>query len=303
MPLKKVLLIANPVAGRGIVKRKIYTIVNILSSYGYATTLLITQKPGDAKEFAKNCGEEYEKVICAGGDGTLNEVICGLMANPVQHTLGYIPAGTTNDLAASLELSKDTATAVKDIVLGDIASIDIGSFNGRIFNYTASFGAFTEASYNASQVAKNLLGHAAYVLEGILSLGNIRPYKVALTCDGKKISGDFVFGTVCNTTSLGGVFKLDKTLVELSDGKFEVLLIKSPENVQEFQKIISALVNQNFKNDYVHLYHASKIKVETEEGIDWTLDGEKQSGERVTVIENIHNAVKLIVPARKESLE
>lgn len=293
---KNILMIINPVSGRGTLRPKLWQILDMFSANGIVTSVLFTQKRGDAREFAKNCPDNIDTVVCAGGDGTLNEVISGLMENPVKHNLGYIPVGTTNDLANSLGLSKGILKAAKDIIDGRKESIDIGSFSGRYFNYVASFGAFTEASYNASQEAKNLLGHFAYILEGIMSLGNIRPYHVKFTFDEMVIEGDFIFAAISNTTSLGGVLKLKDTLVALNDGEFEVLLIRKPENIQQLQKIVSELLTQSFTNDLASLYHTSKLKVETEEDFDWTLDGECQKGCPTVEIENIPTAIDLIVP-------
>lgn len=295
-PRRKMLLIVNPVSGRMTLRPKLWQILNLFCSAGMEPTVLFTQKRGDARVFAAACPADTETVVCAGGDGTLNEVISGLMGNPSPHTLGYLPVGTTNDLANSLGLSKGAVKAAEDIIEGHTCLLDIGSFSGRYFNYIASFGAFTEASYNATQEAKNLLGHAAYLLEGIMSLGNIRPYHVTFAFDGQCITSDFIFAAVANTTSLGGVLKLSDQLVAFNDGKFEVLLIRAPDSLARLQKIIGDLLSQHFSDDDVSLYHTSRLRITTDEEIDWTLDGEHQVGSPVVEIENIPNAVRLIVP-------
>lgn len=293
---KKILIIINPVAGRGILRQKLWQILSLLNNSGFAPTVLFTKKKGDATEYAATCPEDYKTVICAGGDGTLNEVISGLMRNKHEHLLGYLPAGTTNDLATSLGLSKSMTQGTKDIIAGYYDTIDIGDFSGRYFNYTASFGAFTEASYNAPQEVKNILGHLAYIFQGIASLGNIRPYHVKFEFNGMTIEDDFLFGSVSNTISLGGILKLKETLVKLNDGKFEVLLIRDPKNPIGLQQIITDLISQNFSSGLVNLYHTSEISVETNEKIDWTLDGEHQCGSQKNIIKNIPHAVKLILP-------
>lgn len=284
----------------GVLQRKLWNILNLFSKHNIFPTVLFTQKRGDAKSFAAACPKEYETVICAGGDGTLNEVISGLMENPYIHSLGYLPVGTTNDLANSLGLSKNVEKAALDIINGNAVPIDIGTFNGRYFNYIASFGAFTEASYNAPQEAKNLFGHGAYILEGIMSLGNIRPYNLTFSFDDKIITGDFIFGGICNTTSLGGVLKLNKQLVALNDGKLEVLLIKAPQRISQLQRIIDDLIKQNFNSDLVSLFHTAEVKITTEENIDWTLDGEHMYGKPVSEIKVIPGAVNLILPKLTE---
>lgn len=296
MSAKNVFMIINPVSGRGILKQKLWKILEIYSAAGITTNLRFTGKSGDATEFAKNCPAEIETVICAGGDGTLNEVISGLMQNPHPHKLGYIPVGTTNDLAKSLGISKDPIRAAEDIINGNTEKIDIGSFSGRYFNYVASFGAFTEASYNTPQSAKNLLGHFAYVLEGIKSVAHIRPYKVKFTFDDTVLDGEYIFAAISNTTSIGGVLKLKETLVALNDGKFELLVVKKPKNLIELKEILSEVMSQKFSGNLVGLFHTSKVKVECEEPFDWTLDGECHHGNLTEEIENINNAVNLIVP-------
>ena len=296
---KNILMIVNPVSGRGTLKPKIWKILDTFSAAGITANVIFTQKRGDAIEFAKNCPEDIETVVCAGGDGTLNEVISGLMENPAPHKLGYIPVGTTNDLASSLGISKDPVQAAKDIIEGYAEKIDIGSFSGRYFNYVASFGAFTEASYNTPQEAKNILGHFAYLLEGVMSLANIRPYKVKLTFGDTVLDDEFIFGAISNTTSMGGVLKYKDTLVALNDGEFELLLVKNPTNIIQLQKILGEIMTQKFSGDLVKLFHASKITVESEEGFDWTLDGECHHGLKIEKIQNIHNAINLIVPNNK----
>lgn len=296
---KKILLIVNPVSGRIALKQKLWQVLEMFSASGIITTVRFTGKQGDAHEFAKNCPKDIGTVVCAGGDGTLNEVISGLMENPHHHVLGYIPVGTTNDLANSLGLSKSVINATKDIIAGATRIIDIGSFDGRYFNYIASFGAFTEASYNAPQEAKNILGHLAYLLEGIMSIGNIRPYHATFIFDEQEITDDFLFAAVSNTTSLGGILKLKERLVALNDGKLEVLLVRAPKSIQQLQKTIGELLNQQFSDNEVCLYHTSKVTVQSDGNFDWTLDGEHQTGKKVIEILNVPSAVELIVPKSK----
>lgn len=296
---EKVLLIVNPVSGRIALKQKIWQVIDRFCAADMVPTVYFTKKRGDAEKAASQCGTDYDRIVCAGGDGTLNEVISGLMKNPFEKKLGYIPVGTTNDLANSLGISKNVIQSVDDIISGNTTTIDIGDFGGRYFNYIASFGAFTEASYNAPQKVKNTIGHLAYLLEGTKSLGNICPYNVKFSFDDKTISGDFIFATVSNTTSVGGILKLDENLVALNDGLLEIMLIRYPKNLNQLQKIVSELLNQKFSGELVSLYHTSSVTVETEEELNWTLDGEKQAGDKKIIIKNVPHAINLIVPKSK----
>lgn len=295
---KKLLLIINPVSGRREVLGKLAQIIDRFCKNGFLPTVAFTQKRGDAENLAKNCEENYEMVVCAGGDGTLNEVISGLMQNEHRFPLGYLPVGTTNDLANSLGISKKVLTAVDDIVNGTPVPLDIGSFSGRYFNYIASFGAFTDASYNAPQEIKNVLGHLAYILEGVKSLGNIRRFHMRFEFNETVLEGDYVFGAVSNTTSVAGLIKLDENLVALNDGIFELILVRFPENLQQLNKIIGDLLAQRFTDEYVQMYHTSKLHIVTAEELDWTLDGEKQPGLHDIWIENIPHAVDFFAPGQ-----
>ena len=302
MSNKNILMVVNPVSGRGVLKQKIWKILETFSMADITTNVIFTKEQGDATEIAKNCPADIETIVCAGGDGTLNEVISGLMQNPSPHKLGYIPVGTTNDLASSLGISKNPVEAAKAIIDGETVLIDIGSFSGRYFNYVASFGAFTEASYNTPQEAKNILGHFAYVLEGIMSLANIRPYRVKFTFNGETIEDDFIFGAISNTTSMGGLLKLKDTLVALNDGEFELLLVKNPTNVIQLQKILGEIMTQDFSGDLVNLYHTSHITIECEKGFDWTLDGECHHGNTKEEIKILNKVINLIVPKNKAEI-
>lgn len=295
----KILLIVNPVSGRMALRQKLWQVINKFCAAGYLPTVFFTQKKGDALEIASTCGNEYSRIVCAGGDGTLNEVINGLLKNPVKHILGYIPVGTTNDLANSLGIPKDILAAADAVIDGNCTTIDVGMFGDKVFNYIASFGAFTEASYTTPQEVKNAIGHAAYLIEGIKSLSNIRSYKVKFSFEtGTEIEDKFIFAAVSNTTSVGGILKLDENLVALNDGLLEVLLVKEPGNIVELQKIISELLTQKFSGDLVSLYHTGALTVETDEEIDWTLDGEHQKGSKNVYIRNLRQSVSLIIPKK-----
>lgn len=292
--MKKLLLIINPSSGKMKSKKVLPEIAEILALGGYEVTALSTNRPGHATEFVKESAGEAEVVVCCGGDGTLNETITGIMSLEKKPMLGYIPAGTTNDFANSLGLSKDLLTAAKNIVSGSAQSIDVGKFNDKYFSYIASFGAFTDSSYMTTQPMKNMFGHLAYVLEGIKEVPNIKPRHIRLETGGSSFEGDYVFGAVCNSTSIGGIIKLEKDIVDLNDGLFEIMLIKNPKNALELSAIILSLTNQNFTNEFITFIQASEVVIHTQENISWSLDGEFNSGSSVVRAVNIHNAITLI---------
>lgn len=299
MPMKKVLFIGNLLAGQKKLTKKLPDVISILGEHDFLPTVCVTQRAGHARELAKTLAADYEMVICAGGDGTLSETISGMLDAGLSLPVGYIPCGTTNDLAATLSLSREPEKAAEDIALGSPIFIDVGLFNRRIFTYTASFGAFTRASYATPQSMKNALGHLAYVLEGLKDLAYLQPVTARIQTERESYEGSYVFGAISNTTSLAGILTFDKERVMLDDGKFEILLIDMPKNALDLSQILINLSQKKYEPP-IHMLSASSIQIETEQPLNWTLDGEFQKGDTRIEIKNIPSAVRIIVPAKKE---
>lgn len=294
------LIIVNPTAGQKRISKKLSDVLQIFCKNGYLPTVMTTLRQGHARELARDYAKNYDLVVCAGGDGTLSETVAGLMDAGADIPLGYIPCGTTNDLASTLGLSNDIDQAASDILTGTAIPLDIGLFNGKTFSYTASFGAFTRASYATPQTLKNTLGHLAYLLEGLKDLTNIRPIQAHIKADDTEFDGTYVFGSVSNSTSLGGVLTLDKNLVMLDDGKFELVLMESPQNAYELSQLLLNLTQRKFEPPIL-LINASHIEITTTQPLDWTLDGEYVKGATGFTIQNLHAAVRIITPAKQES--
>lgn len=297
---KKLLLIVNPCSGRAKMRTELLKVVEIFSNADYTVTVYPTKSRGDATDYAAKLSQnQYDLIVVCGGDGTLNEVITGLMKADINTTLGYIPSGTLNEWSSGLNISRNITAAAKDIVKGRLKTLDIGKFGDKYFTYTASFGAFTEASYSAPQDVKNVLGQAAYFFEGIKSLGNIKPIHLKLKCDECEIEGDFVFGAISNSLSVGGIVKFDESLVKLNDGKFEVLLIRYPENMLKFQNILDGILHRDFAREGMEFFSTEKLTVMDSEDVSWTLDGEYAKGENIIEVSNIHKAINLLIPNDK----
>lgn len=292
---KTLLLIFNPKAGRSKPRGPLFDALAQLSEGGYLARIHRTTAPGDAAETAAREGGRYDLVVASGGDGTLNEVISGLSRLEHPPLLGYLPQGTTNDFAASLHLPPDPEQAAAAILQGRVQVLDIGQWNRRYFVYVASFGAFTKTSYSAPQAAKNALGHFAYILEGMKDLNSLRPYRVRLTADGEQLDGEYLFGAVCNSTSIGGLMKLDPGRVVLDDGKFELLLIPNPKNAADLQNLVMDLLNQNYEGQGLIFRHVSQLHLETEEDLPWSLDGEYAPSVPVVDIVNRQGALRLLL--------
>lgn len=294
---KKLLLIVNPCSGRAKMRTELLRVVEILSDGGYTVTVYPTKARGDATDYVSNLSEnEYEKIVVCGGDGTLNEVITGLMKSGHHPTLGYIPSGTLNEWSSGLGIARSIPKAAEDITAGKKIQLDIGRFGDRYFSYTASFGAFTDASYSAPQDVKNVLGQAAYFFEGIKSLGNIKPVHLKFKTAERETEGDFLFGAVSNSMSVGGIVKFDESVVKLNDGRFEILLIRNPDNILKLQPIIDGILKRDFAKEGIEFFTADSVTVTGGNGLSWTLDGEYAEGKDEVVISNMHNAIELVVP-------
>ena len=292
---KKLLLIFNPKAGRSKPRGPLFDALALLSENGYLVRIHRTTAAGDAAETAAREGGDYDLVVASGGDGTLNEVISGLSRLEHPPLLGYLPQGSTNDFAASLRIPATVPEAARAVVEGTPRPLDLGTHNDRYFSYVASFGAFTKASYSAPQETKNALGHFAYILEGIKNLDSLRPYRCAVEADGEMFDGDFIFGAVCNSTSLGGLVKLDPKRVHMDDGMFELMLLRMPKTALDLQNLITALNRMDYDYPGVIFRHVRSVTVTTREDIPWSLDGEYAPSAPRVEIRNLHSAVRLMI--------
>ena len=293
--MKKMLFVMNPHAG---IRRAAWFLTDIISVFNradYEVMIHMTAAEGDAARIAEERCHGMDIVVCCGGDGTLNETVSGLIRAGANVPIGYIPAGSTNDFAASLNLSTTTVQAAKDIVEGKVTAYDVGRFGDRYFAYVASFGAFTRVSYNTPQNVKNALGHTAYLLSGIQELSQIRKIPVRMELDGETVEDEYIFGAISNSTSVGGILTLDPNQVDMGDGLFEVILVRTPKNLTELSECIQAVQSQRYDDCAMITFRsARKIRIFTEEDLTWTLDGEKAEGQREILVENLHHAMRLV---------
>lgn len=297
--MKKLLLIVNPISGKLIVQPALLNIIEEFCRGDFLVTTRITACSGDATEWAHQAAQngEYDLVVCCGGDGTLNEVLSGIVKSGRNVPVGYIPTGSTNDFASSMKIPTEPILAAQSIVQAQTpVCLDIGKFNSdRYFSYIASFGAFTATSYSVPQNVKNSLGHFAYVLAGIKDATSIKPYPVKAVCPQHTCEGDYIFGAVSNSLSVGGVIKLDSKTVNLCDGVFEVLFVKQPQNPIQLNKILWGLINTDFSDSEVFdFFKTEKITLNMPKEADWSLDGEFAKGCDTVKIENIHSAIRLL---------
>ena len=294
--MKRLLLILNPCSGKKRANRALAEIVSIFNRGGYDVTVYTTAARGDATQVAASRCREFDCVVCAGGDGTFNEVVSGVYAAGSDTPIGYIPAGSTNDFAASLNISSNPAEAAASAMRMKPRSLDVGKFGERNFVYVASFGAFTKTTYTVQQDIKNMFGHFAYLLEGVKNLDTLCPYRMKIAADGEVFDGEYLFGAISNSTSIAGLMKLSPDEVSFDDGKFELLLVPVPRTPAAMQALILALVNKDYYNSEGLIFrHVKHVTAETAEDIPWTLDGEYDPGAPVVEIGIEDNGVTMLL--------
>lgn len=295
--MRKIYFIYNPHSGKEQIGSKLNEIIRTLAEKDNELTVVPTIGYLDAMERITNLPDGYDLVVCSGGDGTLDEVVTGMMKRPKERRvpIGYIPAGTTNDFARSLEIPRNMPEAAKNAMMGRPFACDIGSFNDDSFVYIASFGIFTEVSYSTKQEIKNVLGHMAYILEGMRSLYNVKSYKMKVSSDEMEFEGDFLFGMITNSKSVAGFKGLVRGDVQFDDGVYEVTFIKRPKNPLELQEILTALLTEELHSDYMYSFRTRRLTIESEEMVPWTLDGEFGGEHCNVLIENNQQAVEIII--------
>ncbi len=292
---KRLLFIFNPRSGKGKIKENLADILDIMVKAGYEVTVHTTQSQGDATRKAREEAANYDRIVCSGGDGTLDEVVTGVMSSGYDVSVGYIPAGSTNDFGNSLGIDKNMVHAADIAANGKPFACDVGKFNQDYFVYVAAFGLFTEVSYQTSQDLKNMLGHAAYILEGIKQIWDIPSYHMQVEYDGNVLYDEFIYGMVTNSMSVGGFKGIIPGNIGLNDGVFEVTLVKSPKNPIELNDILGYLTGLIKDSDMVYSFQTSQIRLTSSEKVSWTLDGEYGGDHTQVTVEDHHKALEIIV--------
>lgn len=296
---KRAVLVVNPKSGGARAPGMIAPTVQALSNAGFETLAFTTTCGGDATRIAEDYAAEADLFVCSGGDGTINEVIRGVMKSDKAErpVLGFLPMGSTNDFATALGLARRHDKMIETLVSGVPTEIDVGCFNGRHYAYLASFGAFTDLSASTSQEAKNMFGFLAYLGNGMKSIANIRPIHTTVLVEGELITGDYAFVSVSNTPSVAGVINYNKkNHIDLNDGLFEVMLIDYPRNAIELSRIANALSTGDFDCEYMMRFSASEVRFVLDEPVDWILDGEQAEAGHEVLIQNVHSAVRVMLP-------
>lgn len=298
---EKLLFVVNPISGTKKSAAKMMSMLQKFSDAGVLPTVYITKCKGDARRYVKEHAREYDRIVCCGGDGTFSETVNGLVESGVDKPIGYVPAGTTNDLAKTLGIPLRLDAAAENAVKGKPSGLDVGLINNeKTFSYVASFGLFTKTSYSTPQDMKNALGHLAYLLEGAKELVDIPAYDMAVYTDGAEHHGKYIFGAITNSLSIGGVFKFDRSKVSLNDGEFEVMLIKQPDNIFEFGNIAITLNDGTYRDEHIIFEKLPRVRIVSKESVAWTVDGEYGGSYKDIEIKNLAGRISVILPEKNK---
>lgn len=292
---RKMYFIYNPHAGMERIRSNLLDIIDIFVKSGYEVTVYPTQNSGDAIDAVVNMKDGYDMLACAGGDGTLDEVVAGMIKRKTRIPIGYVPAGSTNDFARTLKIPRDMRKAAEVVTQGVEFKCDMGSFNDKYFVYVAAFGLFTDISYGTGQDMKNSFGHLAYLIEAMSRIGPVKSFHLTVEHDGIKEEDDYVYGMISNSLSVGGISNLAQKDVILDDGLFEVTLIKTPGDTAAFGEIAAAIVN-GISNDFVSFFKTEEIHFSSKSAVDWTLDGEFGGSLKKVNIKNCQKFLSIMVP-------
>ena len=291
---ERILFVYNPTSGKTTIRQRLTEIIRIFTEAGYDVLAHPTLAKGDAARTIARLHKEADIVVCCGGDGTLDEVVSAIMKHDPEKRLGYIPGGSTNDFAHSLNIPRDMARAAENIVEGKVFYCDVGAFNQEYFVYVAAFGAFTKIAYETDQNLKNTFGHVAYLAQAGPEMFHIPRFHVTGEVDQNKISGDYSYGMITNAKFVGGMRNLTGPNVDMADGLFEMTLVRTPANPLELSEIFTTLLSRNLKSPLVEVYKGSNIVLRMNEKVDWTLDGEYGGSHKRVQIRNEHQALRIL---------
>ena len=291
---KRLLFVFNPRSGKGQIKNNLLDIIDNFVKGGYEVMVHPTQGPKDGYQMVKEMVQGMDLIVCSGGDGTLDEVVTGMMHSGNYRTIGYIPAGSTNDFGSNLGIPKQMEQAAELAVHGMPFACDIGKFNEDYFVYVAAFGFLTDVSYQTNQDLKNVLGHTAYIVEGMKRVSSWRSYHLKIESEEFTDEGDFMYGMISNSNSVGGFKGLAGKNVELNDGLFEVMLVRTPQNLTDWPEVIGSLIMQDEKSRNVVRFKTNRLTVSSKQPVAWTRDGENGGEHTVVEMVNLPQALKIM---------
>ena len=286
----KILIIANPKAGKSKTNIYLKKIKQNLEMQNYDVKIFLTSKEKNIIDILKDRRYNFEKIIVCGGDGTLNQTIQGLYELGKKISIGFIPFGTINDFAKTLQVSFDKIDISKNINKYQEMQV-----------YTATFGIFSKTSYLVNYKAKNLIGKLAYILYGIKEIFNFKKYNLKITSKEQNIEGKFVFGAICNSKYIGGFPLFKKKNVKIDDGQFEVILVKECKNIFKILELTLKVITGNLNDKNIYYFKTSNISIQADDDIEWSLDGEYGGKLKNVKIQNLQKYITYLLPKKIES--
>ncbi len=297
----RVLIIVNPVSGKRNIEKYIPQIKENFEKSNFQTEIKYTSIENDAGSIIKNCKEKFDIIVICGGDGTLNQAVQGINYANINVPVGFIPGGTTNDFANSLNISFNKLHLSKNIGRYCPKKVDLGIINEKVFNYVVAFGLFSESSYKTNKKLKQKIGRLAYVLYGIKNIFNYKTYKLQIQTEETKIEDEFIYGSISNSKYIGGFNLFKKKLIKLDDGKFEAVFVKKPKNFLQMINLILKVLRGKLEDDCIYYLQTSNLNIKCNKPIDLSIDGEYGGAKDEVTIHIKKQCIEYLVPPSKSS--
>lgn len=290
----------NPKSGKGRIIYKLKYIKKTLEKKFDEVVLYGTKSTEDTIEMAKKACSDFDAVIFSGGDGTFNDVTCGVASQERRPILGYIPSGTVNDIARNLKISRNIKKALKVIVEGHTVFHDVGKINDRYFMYVSAIGTFTGVSYRTKHDVKKIFGQLAYAFDGLKDLVNPTLSTIKLKTENEEVIIDTPLLLVLNSISVAGIpFNKDG---HLNDGKFDIIVVKKGvyKGLLNILRLFVLGILRLRRHHCINHYRSSSFTIEVEGQPQWTVDGE--AGPKGSVkITNYHNYLQIYIPTKRNN--
>lgn len=298
---KEILIIVNPNAGKGKVNKYIPQICDNLEKKGYELEVIYTSEKENGEKIIENYIRYIDAVVVCGGDGTISQVINGIIKSHKKIDITFIPFGTTNDYARTVGMSNKKYSLSKNLPKYREVGIDIGSFNNdKYFYYVAAFGVCTNIAYSTSQSDKNKMGKFAYYKKALKQFKNMKAYQTTIVTDDEIIKDEFIYGGITNSVAIGGFKWFKRNDVKINDGLFELVLIKKPKNRLALIKTFLSILRKKYDQKNIYYMKTKNLQIDFEEEVSWTLDGEFGGTVNHVLVKNNKNRLELLVPKKEE---
>ncbi|MFA9424185.1 MAG: diacylglycerol kinase family protein [Sedimentibacter sp.] len=295
--MKKYFVIYNPSSGKELAAQKIFRASEtVMKIEDVEFTFYATKGKGDGEAAAiRGCEIGYDLIISCGGDGTVHEIVNGIMKSSQKSKLAILPAGTVNDFAEQLKMPKTYANFASMILKQNFRTIDVGKFNNDYFINVVGGGAFTSIPHNVTAEAKTILGKYAYYFRAAVQVPEEldNSYNVKYIIDENHYEYNTLLFLIINSSSAGG-FKYLCPKAKIDDGLLDIVIFEKTNNGDMLQIFTKVFNGQHIKHPKVHYYQGINIKIIPDRDLSIDVDGDF-GGFTPADISSVHNAIEILI--------